>query len=75
MKKRRIARRIVELSLTAAIITGLLIHTVVSTGAQDTVAPGTGDDSHILTYVFVLLVSVTALAVVLLIIKKRSGKK
>lgn len=74
MKKRRIARRIVVLSLTAAII-GLLIHTVVSTGAQDTVAPGTGDDSHILTYVFVLLVSVTALAVVLLIIKKRSGKK
>lgn len=74
MKKRRIARRIVVLSLTAAII-GLLIHTVVSTGAEDTVAPGTGDDSHILTYVFVLLVSVTALAVVLLIIKKRSGKK
>lgn len=56
-------------------ITGLLIQTVVSTGAQGTVAPGTGDDSHILTYVFVLLVSVTALAVVLLIIKKRSGKK
>ncbi len=75
MKKRRIARRIVELSLTAAIITGLLIQTVVSTGAQGTVAPSTGDDSHILTYVFVLLVSVTALAVVLLIIKKRSGKK
>lgn len=74
MKKRRIARRIVVLSLTAAII-GLLIHTVVSTGAEDTVAPGTGDDSHILTYVFVLLVSVTVLAVVLLIIKKRSGKK
>ena len=74
MKKRRIARRIVVLSLTAAII-GLLIHTVVSTGAEDTVAPGTGDDLHILTYVFVLLVSVTALAVVLLIIKKRSGKK
>lgn len=51
MKKRRIARRIVVLSLTAAIITGLLIQTVVSTGAQGTVAPGTGDDSHILTYV------------------------